>query len=498
MLTESVVVSLPAHWSLPLGRSSGGFFYLLVSGRIQLFARSSSGKVIDLAVVEAAECVGLEQLLVDTSSSDGLQAVTSVACQVLRIPALYLRMAIARSTQLAERLSAAALDQQQASIALRSAVVDSLMFGDEQSAPERISLAADTFVFRQGEAGDAFYLIIDGSVRVVRTDDGVDRELAILHLGQPFGELAILRQEGRQATVQTVEPTTLLKFSAAQFRQRFSSDIKLREYLQTLQKLYPTRTAGTTRQFNGHFEGRDCVVSFFRTTSGHPVSSSHVVGDQIVHSCLMGRTADDCTVIRYEDPARNVRLRVQLVGHEIISITAWTLWRGLGPVYERMLTGTPLSEDEIQRLRRTGCIIDEIGRIYTDDDLACHCLQVSFASVFRAVRAGASTVDQLCDQLQCGSICGACRPSLQEVTAKVGWNAVQLSEQIELCADTRRITFIPNGSFFKSSLPGQHVVIRALVEGDWVSRPYMLTSAAGQRETQEITVRRQRPGRFTS
>lgn len=64
-------------------------------------------------------------------------------------------------------------------------------------------------VVRQGAPADKFFIIIDGEVEVVREDDGQERTLATLGRGQFFGEMAILRDTPRMATVRAVTPTTL-------------------------------------------------------------------------------------------------------------------------------------------------------------------------------------------------------------------------------------------------------------------------------------------------
>jgi uncharacterized protein YhbP (UPF0306 family) len=64
-------------------------------------------------------------------------------------------------------------------------------------------------IVRQGAPADKFFIIVDGEVEVVREDGGEARPLATLRRGQFFGEIAILRDSPRMATVRALKPTTL-------------------------------------------------------------------------------------------------------------------------------------------------------------------------------------------------------------------------------------------------------------------------------------------------
>lgn len=68
------------------------------------------------------------------------------------------------------------------------------------------AFSAGQFIVRQGQIGTGLYVITDGEVRVVRGTD----ELARLGPGEFFGELAVVDQQPRFASVQAVEPTTVL------------------------------------------------------------------------------------------------------------------------------------------------------------------------------------------------------------------------------------------------------------------------------------------------
>jgi CRP-like cAMP-binding protein len=77
---------------------------------------------------------------------------------------------------------------------------------------------AGDVIVRQGAPADKFFIIIDGEVEVIREDDGQQRTLANLKRGQFFGEMAILRDEPRMATVRAVGPTTVFAMERDAFR----------------------------------------------------------------------------------------------------------------------------------------------------------------------------------------------------------------------------------------------------------------------------------------
>jgi predicted MFS family arabinose efflux permease len=68
-------------------------------------------------------------------------------------------------------------------------------------------------IFREGDPGDRFYIVESGRVRVV--SDG--EELNDLWPGEAFGEIALLRDVPRTATVEAREETTLLALERDEF-----------------------------------------------------------------------------------------------------------------------------------------------------------------------------------------------------------------------------------------------------------------------------------------
>jgi CRP/FNR family cyclic AMP-dependent transcriptional regulator len=70
-------------------------------------------------------------------------------------------------------------------------------------------------IARQGEIGTGFFVLIDGSVRVVR--DG--QELARLGPGDFFGEMSVIDGLPRVAQVITLEPTRCLALASWEFER---------------------------------------------------------------------------------------------------------------------------------------------------------------------------------------------------------------------------------------------------------------------------------------
>ena len=73
-------------------------------------------------------------------------------------------------------------------------------------------------VFEEGEPGDRFYLIARGRVQVVGpTADGTEHVLEVLNDGDHFGEMALLQDRPRTATIRTVTPSVFLTMGRDDF-----------------------------------------------------------------------------------------------------------------------------------------------------------------------------------------------------------------------------------------------------------------------------------------
>jgi CRP-like cAMP-binding protein len=78
-------------------------------------------------------------------------------------------------------------------------------------------------VFLQGELGDCVYVIEKGECEVFREQDGKVEHLAVLHADDYFGEMAVLTDSTRNATVLVRTPMDVLLIPKSDFQLLKSS-----------------------------------------------------------------------------------------------------------------------------------------------------------------------------------------------------------------------------------------------------------------------------------
>lgn len=83
---------------------------------------------------------------------------------------------------------------------------------------------AGSIVVKEGDTGDAAYIIVRGRCEVVKLIDGEQRLLRLLGPGDVFGEMAILSHSARTATVRATEELTVKVVRPDLFREQVGAD----------------------------------------------------------------------------------------------------------------------------------------------------------------------------------------------------------------------------------------------------------------------------------
>ena len=80
-----------------------------------------------------------------------------------------------------------------------------------------VTLKAGSVIFCEYEPGDSFYLIQSGRVKIVKIFGSIEKTIDILQPGEFFGEMALLEEAPRSATIIAMEETKCLEFNRENF-----------------------------------------------------------------------------------------------------------------------------------------------------------------------------------------------------------------------------------------------------------------------------------------
>ena len=112
---------------------------------------------------------------------------------------------------------------------LRAVPLFSSMRGKDLEAVERmadtVDLPAGKALMRQGDEGGEMFVIASGTVRVERNG----KEIATLGPGQAVGEMSLLSEGPRLATVTTLEPVTAFVLGHREFHTLLADSPELRQ-----------------------------------------------------------------------------------------------------------------------------------------------------------------------------------------------------------------------------------------------------------------------------
>lgn len=132
------------------------------------------------------------------------------------------------------------------------------LFDGLMASARRMSLAQNDVVFQAGDAGEGCYLVLDGALKAtVMTADGHERMLAVFGKGMIVGEMALVDNEERSATVTALRPSTLAYVSRDQFFRYADRDTSVyRHALRILAQRLRGTNEDTLAQGNATVAGR--------------------------------------------------------------------------------------------------------------------------------------------------------------------------------------------------------------------------------------------------
>jgi NTE family protein/lysophospholipid hydrolase len=199
--------------------------YLVVAGRLRVRGRTTWDDVRVLSYAGPGETIGEMALLSDEPAFATVDASGETTVAILdratfdRFSAAYPQDALHVVEFLSRRLQ-----HHRLAVALHlSNLFDTLdpnVVRDLESELEMFMLYGSEVLFREGEAGDYFCIVVNGRVRVTRARvRGEESRVAELGPGEIVGEMAVVTDEPRSATVVAVRDSQLARLTKAGFQR---------------------------------------------------------------------------------------------------------------------------------------------------------------------------------------------------------------------------------------------------------------------------------------
>lgn len=111
---------------------------------------------------------------------------------------------------------------------------------------KELSLKKGEFLFKEGADTKGIYMIRSGKIEINKvTPDGWKQTLAVLSIGNFFGELSIIEKRKHEANAVAIENTELLKLPKEEFEKLEKEDVVLAS--QILKKLVFVMTKNLRR-----------------------------------------------------------------------------------------------------------------------------------------------------------------------------------------------------------------------------------------------------------
>ena len=193
----------------------GENFYTIVSGTAKVVVSGNNGEEKIVGVLSTGDSFGETALIEKGSRTASIITMTNTS--VFEISREGFEKFLASNTENRERITG----KIRLGKMLLASPVFSFMSQKQISyliknlKPERIK--AGTTVFRQGDTGDKFYLIQEGSIHLERFEHSLRTLDIILKPGNFFGEMALVKNIPRTATAETVTDSLLFSLDKESF-----------------------------------------------------------------------------------------------------------------------------------------------------------------------------------------------------------------------------------------------------------------------------------------
>ena len=244
----------------------GDCFYMIISGRVVVTQQQSfSSPSVELVRLGPGKYFGELALLEDAPRKATVTATTSVTCWIVDRKS-FLSLFGSMNAAVNESVGLKMLK----SVKLLQTLSDRQLIEIARCLESKVFVEGEVII-RQGDVGDCFYMISSGEVSVQVNHV----QVAVLESGSFFGEMSLLSNEKRSATVVALKDTSCLMLSRSNFTEHLGplDEIIKEESERRAQMLSIRKRSSSSGE--GFMSRLRTMSGMFSSSPSSPTQSSH-------------------------------------------------------------------------------------------------------------------------------------------------------------------------------------------------------------------------------
>ena len=474
--------------------------YVILKGGVQIYITSDNYQTVNLSILEKGEYFGEQAFLPNSSGQRTASAIALQDTHLLQITKDLFQTCLLRDSTIVKDLTTLGAEQLRFRLAQESALFRTLPLGKIQGQwLKEKSFSAGEVIFREGDIGDNFYLILWGSAKITKTIKGREEEIGYSGPGQYFGELALINQAPRVATVTADSELLTLSLSGNKFISLYESSPQLRSHMDNLSGIYKLPGKGFITMHPSTLSGFESTTTLYHYALGVQLAFTKTLDKPICSiSNTANKTTDKLNKITYINNAEGIYRELLLNNKTVVSATCHGLWNDLGHLLETCLQQKTLNRWQIALFQTEGELrLFDASNDLSDQAVICKCTGVTRGILKQGMAEGCKSVSDLSEKTGAARVCGSCAPLIAEMTGRTDMQLADLIEVIPVTHNIKSFRFRNKFGETYPSLPSQHIRVEGQINGHWVHRTYTLTSPANQTDYYEITVKRETKGLFS-
>lgn len=473
----------------------GDFMYIIKQGEVKVFINDSQNNEIILAKLEKGRYFGEQALInkVPIRRNANIVAITAVEC--VRISHDHLQKALNAHEDIKSTLQLIGKREfskkMAGQLSLLHFLPEDLIYKLDGKI---IDYADQELIFSQGDEPDNVYFILAGMVEIHILKPHASPLVTRLNTGQIFGELGILEKTTRAGTALAKGPVKVLAIQAAIFQDIYQSTPKLQDALATREYLYHLPLKGTVTITQAKLLDLPSTSIEYKLTDGRKIYAAQAFDKTIF--TMQDQTTSPTEIISYQRGA-TLKKEIGITNNKIVSILVLGQWIELSYLCGVLLEALPIENWQIELFKKTGSFATEKFQYKNNTEKICYCMNITRADIETQIQAGVIQLNALLDKTGAGQVCGGCKPRVSEMLGIMTWSFASIMNTKPLSPSVRLYRLHLRDNQFYTCLPGQFIVVSALIDAHWIQRSYTITSFSKESKYYEVAIKHEEKGYFT-